>query len=80
MTTNTEAIATNAERMVKLDDAWNARDWDTFDDYHDGNTIQPTGKAFDVLYSTTARWKHGKIMEEYLFYDNGTFLKQIGLA
>jgi hypothetical protein len=46
----------------------------------DGNTIQPTGTAFDVLYSTIARWKNGKIVEEYLFYDNGTFLKQIGLA
>ena len=45
-----------------------------------GTTIQPTGKAFDVLYSTAARWKDGKIVEEYLFYDNGTFLKQIGLA
>jgi hypothetical protein len=137
--------------MVKLDDAWNARDWDTFDAYHSGesvvvywpgredtpthgghdhraeaqrfcaafpdnrvhnqpyaillaerdytcfvtrftgtftsplelpdaNSIQPTGKAFDVLYSTTARWKDGRIIEEYLFYDNGTFLSQIGLA
>ena len=46
----------------------------------DGNIIEPTGKAFDVLYSTTARWKDGKIVEEYLFYDNGTFLKQLGLA
>jgi hypothetical protein len=34
MTTSTETIATNTERMVKLDDAWNARDWDTFDAYH----------------------------------------------
>ena len=42
--------------------------------------IQPTGKSFDVLYSTAARWKDGKIVEEYLFYDNGTFLTQIGLA
>jgi hypothetical protein len=141
---------TNAERMQKLDDAWNARDWETFDAYHDGdsvvvywpgqdnptdgghdhraeakrfcnafpdnrvhnqpydvllgdgdytcfvtrftgtftallelpdgNTIEPTGKAFDVLYSTTARWKDRKIVEEYLFYDDGTVLKHIGLA
>ena len=149
MTTTT--ITTNAERMVKLDDAWNARDWDTFDGYHDGSAvvvhwpgqqdnpthgghdhraesqrfcaafpdnrvhnqpydilfgegdytcsvtrftgtftapleladgsaIQPTGKAFDVLYSTTACWKDGKIVEEFLFYDNGTFLEQIGLG
>jgi hypothetical protein len=151
MTTNTEKMTTNAERMPKLDDAWNARDWDTFDDYHDGNsvvvywpgqqdnptfgghnhraeaerfcaafpdnrvhnrpyailfgegdytcfvtrftgtftgpleqpggdTIKPTGKAFDVLFSTIACWKDGKIIEEYLFYDNGAFLTQIGLA
>jgi hypothetical protein len=46
----------------------------------DGTTIQPTGKSFDVLYSTTAKWENGKIVEEYLFYDNGTFLKQTGLA
>jgi hypothetical protein len=148
--TVTTTQATNAERMQKLDDAWNARDWDTFDAYHDSNavvvywpgqddptrgghdhgaeairfcsafpdnrvhnqpydilfgdgdftcfvtrftgtftaplelpdgtTIQPTGKSFDVLYSTTAKWNNGKIVEEYLFYDNGTFLKQTGLA
>ena len=144
------AMTSNAERMQKLDDAWNSRDWSTFDSYHDpdcvvywpgreatptyggpdhhaeadrfcrafpdnqvhnqpyqilfgdgdftsfvtrftgtftqpleqpdGTTIQPTGKSFDVLYSTAARWKDGKIVEEYLFYDNGTFLTQIGLA
>jgi hypothetical protein len=150
-TTITTKITTNAERMQTLDDAWNARDWDTFDSYHDtdevvvhwpgqernpthggpdhraeaqrfcrafpdnrvhnqpydilfgagdytafvtrftgtftaplelpdGSTIEPTGKAFDVLYSTTARWADGKIVEEYLFYDNGTFLEQIGLG
>jgi hypothetical protein len=45
-----------------------------------------TGKAsyipscFDVLFSTTARWRDGKIVEEYLFYDSGAFMKQIGLA
>jgi hypothetical protein len=148
--TMTEAhpTETNAQRMQKLDDAWNGRDWDTFDSYHDhhsvavhwpgqesptlgghdhraeairfcnafpdnrvhnqpydilfgdgdftcfvtrftgpftaplelpdGTTIQPTGKSFDVLYSTTAKWDNGKIVDEYLFYDNGTFLAQIG--
>jgi hypothetical protein len=148
--TETLATETNAQRMQHLDDAWNGRDWDTFDSYHDhhsvavhwpgqesptlgghdhraeairfcnafpdnrvhnqpydilfgqgdftcfvtrftgtftapfeladGTTIQPTGKSFDVLYSTTAKWDNGKIVEEYLFYDNGTFLKQTGLA
>ncbi len=42
--------------------------------------IQPTGKLFDVLYSTAARWRDGKIVEEYLFYDNSTFLRQVGLG
>jgi hypothetical protein len=143
------APVTNAERMYALDEAWNSRDWDTFDAYHDHDdvvvywpgqstptrggpdhraeserfcrafpdnkvrhpydilfgedgftcfvtrfagtfsaplelpdrtVVQPTGKSFDVLYSTTARWHSGKIVEEYLFYDNGTFMKQIGLA
>jgi hypothetical protein len=141
---------TNTQRMQKLDDAWNGRDWDTFDSYHDdhsvavfwpgqesptlgghdhraeairfcnafpdnrvhnqpydilfgdgdftcfvthftgtftapfelpdGTTVQPTGKAFDVLYSTTAKWDNGKIVKEFLFYDNGTFLTQIGVG
>jgi SnoaL-like polyketide cyclase len=45
----------------------------------DGTVIQPTGKSFDVFFSTTARWRMGKIVEEYLFYDSATFMKQIGL-
>jgi len=141
---------TNLERMYALDEAWNARDWDTFDAYHDhgdvvvywpgredspthggpdhraeserfcaafpdnkvkhpydvlfgdgdytafvtrftgtftgplelpdGNVIEPTGKSFEVMFSTIARWQGGKIVEEYLKYDNATFLQQIGLA
>jgi hypothetical protein len=47
---------------------------------YDGTVVQPTGKSFDVLYSTTARWRNGKIIEEYLFYDSATFIRQIGLA
>ena len=46
----------------------------------DGAVIQPTGKSFDVIFSTTARWRKGKIVEEYLLYDNGTILSQVGLA
>ena len=141
---------TNLERMYVLDEAWNARDWDTFDAYHDqsdvvvywpgreatptlggpehraesirfcdafpdnevkhpydalfgdgeytaflasftgtftrplelpdGNVVEPTGKSFDVLFTTIARWRDGKIIEEYLKYDNGSFLQQVGLA
>jgi ketosteroid isomerase-like protein len=46
----------------------------------DGTQIEPTGQAFDLLYSTAAHWKDGRIIEEFLFYDNGAFLQQIGLA
>jgi hypothetical protein len=141
---------TNIERMYALDEAWNARDWDTFDAYHDqsdvvvywpgredtptrggrdhraeserfcaafpdnkvkhpydilfgdaeytafvapftgtftaplelwdGTVIEPTGKSFEVIFSTIARWRDGKIVEEHLKYDNASFMQQIGLA
>jgi predicted ester cyclase len=144
------APVSNAERMYALDEAWNARDWDTFDAYHDhsdvvvywpgsettpthggpdhraeserfcaafpdnkvkhpydilfgegeytafvtsftgtftgplelpdGRVIEPTGKSFEVMFSTIARWRDGKIVEEYLKYDNASFMQQIGLA
>jgi predicted ester cyclase len=144
------APVTNLERMYALDEAWNARDWDTFDAYHDqsdvvvywpgrestptrggqdhraeserfcaafpdnkvkhpydilfgegeytafvarftgtftgplelpdGTVIEPTGKSFEVVFSTIARWRDGKIVEEYLKYDNAAFLQQIGLS
>jgi ketosteroid isomerase-like protein len=47
----------------------------------DGKMIQPTGKAFDVEFCTVAHWdKDGQIIEENLFYDLVTFMKQIGLG
>jgi ketosteroid isomerase-like protein len=46
----------------------------------DGKEIPPTGKAFDVEFCTVARWEDGQIVEENLFYDLGTFMKQIGLG
>src|SRR5439155_13524173 len=30
---------TNLERMYALDEAWNARDWETFDAYHDQSDV-----------------------------------------
>jgi hypothetical protein len=42
----------------------------------DGKEISPTGKKFDVELS---RWDDGRIVEENLFYDLVTFMKQIGL-
>jgi predicted ester cyclase len=46
----------------------------------DGKEIPPTGKSFDVEFCTVARWDNGQIVEENLFYDLVTFMKQIGLS
>jgi len=46
----------------------------------DGNTIPPTGKAYKITMCTVCHWKDGVMNEEYLFWDNLTFMKQIGLA
>ena len=45
-----------------------------------GKTIAPTGKKFKLRMSTIGHWKDGKMIEEYLFWDNQAFMKQIGLA
>ncbi|GAA3931455.1 polyketide cyclase [Chitinophaga oryziterrae] len=45
-----------------------------------GKTIPPTGKKFRLEMNTVANWKNGKMIEEYLFWDNQSFMKQIGLA
>lgn len=45
-----------------------------------GQFIQPTGKAFKVSMNTVGVWKDGVMVEEYLFWDNQTFMKQLGLA
>jgi ketosteroid isomerase-like protein len=46
----------------------------------DGIRIEPTGKSFEVSFATIARWRAGKIVEEYLKYDNASFMQQVGLA
>ncbi|WP_291272777.1 ester cyclase [Geothrix sp.] len=46
----------------------------------DGKTIAPTGKAFKLMMSTVGHWKGGTMDEEYLFWDNQAFMKQLGLA
>ena len=45
-----------------------------------GITVPPTGKSFKLPMCTVARWKNGKMIEEYLYWDNFSFMKQIGLA
>jgi len=47
----------------------------------DGKTIQPTGKAFKLPMATIGHWtKDGPMDEEYLFWDNQTYMNQIGLG
>jgi hypothetical protein len=45
-----------------------------------GKFIQPTGKAFKLPMATIALWKDGVIVEEYLFWDNQSYMNQIGLG
>lgn len=44
-----------------------------------GQVIQPTGKAFKINMCTVGHWKNGVMTEESLFWDNQTYLKQMGV-
>ena len=47
----------------------------------EGKTIPPTGKAYKIGMATIGHWnKEGVMDEEYLFWDNLTFMNQIGLG
>ena len=47
----------------------------------DGKSIPPTGKSYRIPMATIGHWgKDGIMFEEYLFWDNAEFMKQIGLA
>ena len=45
-----------------------------------GKFIQPTGKAFKMPMCTVGHWKNGVMDEESLFWDNATYMRQIGLS
>lgn len=46
----------------------------------DGGSIAPTGKAYRIDMATIGHWNEDGIMdEEWLFWDNHAFLKQLGL-
>jgi hypothetical protein len=45
-----------------------------------GKTIAPTGKAYKMEMATIGHWTNGLMDEEWLFWDNQLFMKQIGLA
>jgi hypothetical protein len=45
----------------------------------DGTILQPTGKTVSLKIATIARLKNGRIAEEYLFWDNADWNRQIGM-
>jgi SnoaL-like polyketide cyclase len=46
-----------------------------------GKPLSPTGKAFKLTMNTVGRWNaQGTMDEEYLFWDNQTYMQQIGLG
>lgn len=45
----------------------------------DGTVLQPTGKEVRIKIATIARWENGRIAEEYLFWDNADWNRQIGI-
>jgi SnoaL-like polyketide cyclase len=42
--------------------------------------IQPTGKSFKLPMCTIGHWKDGIMIEESLFWDNQTYMNQLGLG
>lgn len=46
----------------------------------DGKFMQPTNKAFKIEMCTVGHWKDGVMDEEYLFWDNMTYMKQLGIV
>ena len=45
-----------------------------------GKFIQPTGKSFSLPMCTIGIWKDGTMTEEYLYWDNQTYMNQLGLG
>jgi cell division protein FtsB len=46
----------------------------------DGTVLQPTGRPVSLKIATIARWENDRIAEEYLFWDNADWNRQIGLG
>jgi SnoaL-like polyketide cyclase len=46
----------------------------------EGKTIPPTNKKFKLAMVTLGHWNGDKMIEEYLFWDNQAFMKQIGVG
>src|SRR5436190_19164325 len=46
----------------------------------EGKTIDPTGKRFALGMVTVGHWSNGTMDHEWLFWDSGDFMKQLGLT
>ncbi len=46
----------------------------------DGKSIPPTGKSFNLTMTTIGHWRGDVMDHEWLFWDNGEFMRQIGVA
>ena len=46
----------------------------------DGTTIQPTGKKFSLPMATIGHWKNGRMDHEWLYWDNATYMAQMGVG
>jgi len=46
----------------------------------DGKAIAPTGKSFRLPMTTIGLWKGSTMTQEWLFWDNQAYMRQIGLA
>ena len=44
-----------------------------------GKFIQPTGKKCTLPMCTVGVWKDGVMVEEYLYWDNQSYMKQLGI-
>jgi predicted ester cyclase len=45
----------------------------------DGSVIQPTGKKFSLPMATIGHWANGKMDHEWLYWDNATYMAQLGI-
>ena len=45
-----------------------------------GKFIQPTGKSFKLPMCTIGHWVNGVMNEEFLYWDNQTYMNQLGLG
>jgi predicted ester cyclase len=46
----------------------------------DGTMVRPTGKKFSLPMATIGHWKDGRMDHEWLYWDNATYMSQLGIG